>query len=678
MSEVAQIGLEHFAFNSKSTYRVVKEIARGGMGIIFLAEKNTGGVLDEVVLKCLRIVNIEEEEKLKQEANIATMLRHENIVKTYGLEMVRMSKLPEEFCQLIQQENTPPEEEKPSFLQRITGGIKTKKSISEKMMMMMVMDYIKGTDLYTLMMRHIRNNLLIPIPLAAFIICRVACALSYAHTYIVHRDISPENVLISEQGVCKLTDFGIAVVAHQQPDYWAGKLMYMAPEQIRNDKIDERADIFALGLVAYQIITGIPLVYASPSLEFEKQVEIVCQQLQNDIIPPHQVRNDIPLELSRIIYKMLSLAPEYRYHRAAAVANDLEKNYLYAKGFGPTNNSLASYINIFNSNFEDYDEEELQQLSFLKDQQGNIALRRTLDFKDFTRTGHHLLAERRGSAIVVQLRKMYHEQKEQESVAKVAVPSKFPVIKAKYLDNVIECFALTPEQEITIGRNSKNIIVLPETIVSGQHARIYIRNDEPIIEDQSSNGTLVNGERITRIKLQEGDKIQVGSTLLYFIWEKRPGTPEKILSLTEPVPDKLADIKDLVVQFFPSEENLLKIEGIAEQFLVATNIGTMKRNVMAPAIYEAVRIFVGSSSEFATQVRMIRGKKYISFRCTSPEKSTGYEFFLTAVHRRSGNDKLTSKNSLEPQELAISLILKVFERIEIMRFSREIYLTNFI
>lgn len=678
MVEVAHVGLEHFAFNSTSTYRVVKEIARGGMGIIFLAEKNTGGVLDEVVLKCLRVINIEEEEKLKQEANIATILRHENVVKTYGLEMVRMSRLPEEFCKLIQQDHPAEEETRPSFLQRLTGTIKTKKMVPEKMMMMMVMDYIKGTDLYTLMMRHIRSNLLIPVPLAAFIICRIACALAYAHTYIVHRDISPENILISEQGVCKLTDFGIAVVAHQQPEYWAGKLMYMAPEQIRNDKIDERADIFALGLVAYQIITGIPLVYAAPNLDFDKQVEIVCQQLQTDIIPPHQIRNDIPPELSRIIYKMLSLAPEYRYHRAAAVANDLEKNYLYAKGFGPTNNSLASYINIFNSNFEEYDEDALQQLSFLKDEKGNLALRRPLDFKDFTRAGHRLLAERRNAAIVIQLRKIYHEQKDHAPAKATEVaPTKFPVIKVKYLDNVIECFALSPDQEITVGRNNKNIIIFAESIVSSQHARFYIRNDVPILEDQSSNGTLVNGERITKVKLQEGDKIQIGSNLLYFIWEKRPGIPDHVLSLANFEPVDFAAIKDLVIQFFPIEENLLKVGEIAEQFLQYTELGTMKRNVMSPAIYEAVRIFSGELAEFSTQVRMIRGKKYVSFRCTSSEKTSGYENFLNGVHRRVSNDKSFTKSILEPQELAISLILKVFERIEIMRFSREIYLTNF-
>ncbi len=674
MNQLATVGLENLAFNSTSTYRVFKELARGGMGIIFVAQKDTGGVLDEVVVKTLRVINVEEEEKLKQEANIATMLRHENIVKTYGLEMVRMSRLPDEFCKLIQQESSAEDEKKLSLFARI-AGLKTRK-LSEKMMMMMVMDYVKGTDLYTLMMRHLKNNLLLPVPLAAFMICRIACALAYAHTYIVHRDISPENILISEQGVCKLTDFGIAVVAHQQPDYWAGKLMYMAPEQIRNEKIDERADIFALGVVAYQILTGIPLLYALPNLEFEEQVRIIYKQMETDLVPPHLVRTDIPLELSRIIFKMLALAPEYRYQRAASVVNDLEKEYLYAKGFGPTNNSLASYIDIFNSNFQEYNEDELQQLSFLKDEHGNLCLKRPLTVESFTRTGQRLLADRKGSAIVNQLRKIHKEQKERQP--KAIQITKIPVVKVKYLDNVIECFALSDGQEITVGRNPKNVIVLPERIVSSFHARFYIYNEVPVIEDtNSNNGTLVNGERITRVKLQEGDKIQIGATLFYFLWEKRPNPSENIISLSSSTSSlNFADVKDIMAQFFPTEENLSKLNEITDAFLQQTPIGLRKRNVIIPAIYEAVRIFSGEMAEHSIQCCMLRGKKYVSFRCISPEKSQGYENFLAAVHRRSSSEAST-KGSLEPQELAISLILKVFERIEIMRFSREVYMTNF-
>ena len=303
MSQLKNTGMENLSFNSTSSYKVERELARGGMGIIFLANKNTGGVKDSVVLKSLRTFNPDEEEKLRQEASIATMLRHENIVKTYGLELVPFSKLPGDFQGLINKEGTTSEKEtnKESFFSRLTGKTGKIKRPEEKNLLLLIMDYIKGTDFYTLLLNHLKENLLFPVPLSAFIISRIAGALSYAHTYIVHRDISPENILISEQGVCKLTDFGVAVVAHKQPEFWAGKLMYMAPEQLRNDPIDERADIFALGIVAYQALTGIPLLFAPSDIPFEEQIKMVYGQLERGIIPPHLVCKDVPVELSRII-----------------------------------------------------------------------------------------------------------------------------------------------------------------------------------------------------------------------------------------------------------------------------------------------------------------------------------------------------------------------------------------
>ncbi len=674
MMQPENLGLENISFDSVSNYKVVKEIARGGMGIIFLAEKNTGGILDHVVLKSLRTINPEEEKKFKEEAEIATHLRHENIVKTYGLELASMSKLPEDFRKLIHQEKNFLEKETAplSFFEKIIGK-KPRKESEEKNLLMLIMDYVKGTDLYTLLVRHIQKSLLFPVPLAAFIIARIATALSYAHTYIVHRDISPENILISEQGVCKLTDFGIAVLAHQQPDYWAGKLLYMAPEQIRGEKLDERADIFALGVVAYQALTGISLLYAAPNLEFEEQIRIVSNQIETSVVLPHLVRKDIPVELSRIIGKMLSPIPEYRYQRASAIVSDLEKEYLYAKGFGPTNNSLASYIDIFNSNFEEYNEEELQQLSFLKDNKGELCLKRTLDVDGFTKIGQRMLAERKGSLIVNQLRKIHKEKKESAIVPSADTP----VIKVKYLDNVIEGFSLLDSKEVTVGRSAKNTIVLPERIVSAHHASFFLRNESPILEDNASNnGTIVNGGKISRTNLKEGDKIQIGSTMLYFLWEKQRPVQENLIPISLENPVSLKDLPmDFTLEFLPSEEILSQINDITEHFLQDTPLGVMKKNILVPAVYEAVRMFSGESLSSPIQLRYYRSKKYISFRCVSPKDSGGYEMFLNSITRRMDNT-IDPRTSLEPQELAVSLILKVFERIEMMRFSREIEMKN--
>src|SRR5258706_11867263 len=91
--------LSGLKFTSSSTYTVVGEIGRGGMGIVLLAEKNSEGVADLVALKTIRTKSADQELRLKQEANIATGLRHENIVKTYGLEAIPYSQLPPEFLQ---------------------------------------------------------------------------------------------------------------------------------------------------------------------------------------------------------------------------------------------------------------------------------------------------------------------------------------------------------------------------------------------------------------------------------------------------------------------------------------------------------------------------------------------------------------------------------------------------
>ena len=669
-------GLENLSFNSTSNYKVKNELARGGMGIIFLAEKNTGGVFDQVVLKSLRTFNPEEEEKLRQEASIATMLRHENIVKTYGLESVPLMKLPKEMQSLLVQESKEEEETtKGSFFSRLTSKTTRMKKPIEKNLLLLIMDYIKGTDFYTMLVNHLKENLLFPTSLSAFIISRIAGALSYAHTYIVHRDISPENILISEQGVCKLTDFGVAVVAHQQPEYWAGKLMYMAPEQIRNDPIDERADIFALGLVAYQAITGIPLLFAPSDMPFEDQVRLVYSQMEKSFVPPHLVCKDVPIELSRIISKMLALAPEYRYQRASSVVADLEKDYLYAKGFGPTNNSLASYIDIFNSGFQQYDEVQLQQLSFLKDENGQLALKRTLDVNLYTKAGQRLLAERKGCRIVNQLRKIHKERKKQmtEEVKRI---DKIPVVKVKYLDNVVEAFALEEGDFLPVGRSTQNTVVIPDKIVSGQHARFYMAKGVAIVEDiNSHNGTRVNGEKIQRAKLKEGDKIQIGSTLIYFLWEEKKSPPSKVYTVDGFNTAALKE-PEITLQFLPNDETLGSLNGIVEEVMKNTPLGIMKRNVITPAIYEAIRVFTGEVAESPTQLKIVRSNKSVSFRCYSAPESYGYEAFLSAVFRRMDNE-LDSKSSLEPEELAISLILKVFERIEMMRFSREIVLSNF-
>ena len=302
--------LKDLSFPSGATYTFLEEIGRGGMGIVYLAEKHCEGVSDLVVIKTIRAMSDKQIDMLKAEANIAAGLRHENIVRTFGLEAIPIDRLPAAFRDEL---NSYPEAEGSSgskgsrLLSALrTGRYRTPTDFTDyplllsdldpvaKRLYLIVMEYIEGWDLLQIQRKHVQARLLLPISLSAFIISRICRALEYAHQFIVHRDVSPENILISHQGVTKLMDFGIAVAADQEAFGFSGKIQYMAPEQVRKESVDNQSDIFALGLVAYHLLTGISLFITPPGLDFKEQAARYGRLLSEEIIPPHEVCRDIP------------------------------------------------------------------------------------------------------------------------------------------------------------------------------------------------------------------------------------------------------------------------------------------------------------------------------------------------------------------------------------------------
>jgi serine/threonine-protein kinase len=381
-------------FSSSSTYTILGEIGRGGMGIVFLAEKNSEGVADLVALKTIRTKSADHESRLKGEANIATGLRHENIVKTYGLEAIPYSQLPAEF--LREFDSLSLEDARRHEVHRSLPGSalpdpRTRLRIvpragAEEQLYLMVMDYIEGTDLRTFQSEHLKRDLLIPAPLGAFIVSRVARALAYAHGTLIHRDISPENLLINMQGVVKLSDFGVAVSDHAEG--LTGKISYLSPEQLTGHPVDSRTDLYSLGLVLYLVLTGISLQRGPAQKPAAERLEFARGLLGRPLLPPRKVRDDIPEAVSEICMKMLARDPARRYLGADQVARDLEQRYLYAKGFGPTNNSMQAYLEIFDSNFKEVAPAQLEQLPFLEGR-----LRRPFSPSAYTKEGLALLEE---------------------------------------------------------------------------------------------------------------------------------------------------------------------------------------------------------------------------------------------------------------------------------------------
>lgn len=199
------------------------------------------------------------------------------------------------------------------------------------------MELVDGINLRSFIDKHLFEEKDVPIDLAVYIASRIARALEYAHYAtgrdgeplgIVHRDVSPTNILISADGVVKLSDFGIAKVVRresQPQDYVAGKRRYMSPEQQVTADVDFRADIFSLGLVLSEILT----------------LRLPNREIALD--SPSTFRSEVTPEIEAMIRKATHRNPLDRYRSTSEFAADLE-HAIYDKGFGPTFVTMAEYV----------------------------------------------------------------------------------------------------------------------------------------------------------------------------------------------------------------------------------------------------------------------------------------------------------------------------------------------
>ncbi len=294
----------------QSSYKIVRKLASGGMGDVFLGHQyGVHGFQKTVALKVIREDMLKlpnNREMFISEAKLVADLVHENIAHVYNL------------C--------------------ASGNT-----------LFIVMEYIKGITLSRFIREHRDRGQHVDPEMAAFLASRVARALAYAHRKtdnagkplgIVHRDVTPGNIMIDSLGVVKLTDFGIAkVVTDQSMDeqkVLMGKYPYMSPEQVNLQGTSHRSDIYALGITLYEILAQKKPFPAKSRPE-------LLEMMRKPIEAPDALNPWIKPDLSDITMKMIRQKANERYSSARKIVIALER-YMYDGGYGPTNEKLALYI----------------------------------------------------------------------------------------------------------------------------------------------------------------------------------------------------------------------------------------------------------------------------------------------------------------------------------------------
>ncbi len=222
----------------------------------------------------------------------------------------------------------------------------------------MAMEFVHGLDLASLLVRSRRQQLTLPIALGAYIASEVAKGLDHAHRRrdeqlrplgIVHRDVSPQNVLLSFEGEVKVTDFGIAkargaLESSGNEDTHAkklqGKFGYMSPEQSRGDNVDPRSDLFSLGTILYECVAGVNPFTAPTTFETLRRVQ-ACEYPPIELLRP-----DVPPELIAILKTAMAKEPTDRYSDAGRMYEALLA-FLYAQGSRYGAHDLAELLSRF-------------------------------------------------------------------------------------------------------------------------------------------------------------------------------------------------------------------------------------------------------------------------------------------------------------------------------------------
>lgn len=292
-------------------YEVLRHLATGGMAELFLAKQSGLEGFEKIVVikRILRHLAQDQEfvSMFLDEARIAAKLTHPNIVAIYDL-----GRADDSYY--------------------------------------IAMEYVSGRNVQHITAKQEEEGGLIPIEHTCRIIAGVCDGLHYAHSRkdydgkplsIVHRDISPQNILVSFAGGVKVVDFGIAKASTQLAETRAGvlkgKYAYMSPEQVRGQQIDHRSDIFALGLVMYEMLTGHRPFERDSSLKTLKAI------VQEKPANPQEYNPEIPTAVKNLLSRALEKKPERRYKSAQEMQLAIE-DYLESSPRKSNNVRLSQYL----------------------------------------------------------------------------------------------------------------------------------------------------------------------------------------------------------------------------------------------------------------------------------------------------------------------------------------------
>ncbi len=273
-------------------YLILDKIATGGMAELYQAKITSVEGFEKLVAIKKILPNLTQDKKLVtmfiDEAKLAAMLTHQNIVQIYDL-----------------------------------GSMEGAYFIA--------MEFIHGKDLRIIGKKAKEKNLPLPLEYALYITCRICSGLDYSHHLkdfqgnpleLIHRDISPQNILVTYEGEVKIVDFGIAKAAKKTSDteegLIKGKVSYMSPEQAAGKPIDNRSDIFSTGILLYEMVTG-KRMFEGSDLKILDRVRKADFEAAEAVVP------DLPPEVSEILNCALAKAVSRRYKSCGAMLADLEK-----------------------------------------------------------------------------------------------------------------------------------------------------------------------------------------------------------------------------------------------------------------------------------------------------------------------------------------------------------------